>query len=433
MSKIGLPLGILAARATFVSIVLLTTLCAAQQETVIHSFPDGSDGLQPLSPLIVDASGNLFGTTSIGGGCPDITGGGCGTVFELSPKPGGGYTETVLHVFGHGNDGRVPLGRLVMDNVGNLYGTTTEGGDYVLRGTVFELSPKVGGGYEEKVLHSFLVGYDPLAGVILDAAGNLYGTTYLGGSSRCNGLDGCGTVFKLAPDGKGGWTETTLHVFEGGSDGAFPIGGLVMDRAGNLYGTTSRGGRNNTCTDCGTIFRLVPEAGGGYRESVLHSFHGIFDGAEPHSGLIIDAAGKLYGTASRGGNYDNCAIAGTGCGTVFSINRNGSGWTVRGLHSFGNLDTHDGSLPLGDLIIDSAGNLYGTTRDGGNRTGEGTVFKLSPTSTNRYSETVLYNFAGGSDGKSPYAGLAMDSAGNLYGTTFSGGIHIWGTAFKIAP
>jgi uncharacterized repeat protein (TIGR03803 family) len=354
-------------------------------------------------------------------------------VFELLPQQGGGYAETVLHVFGHGKDGRMPTGRLVMDSAGNLYGTTTEGGDDVLRGTVFKLSPKQGGGYTETVLHSFGgQGIDPLAGVILDGAGNIYGTTYLGGLfHECNYPLGCGTVFKLSPDGKDGWTETSLHQFRGGSDGAFPVGGLVMDSAGILYGTTSQGGNNNSCVGCGTVFRLIPTGGGNYRENVIHSFHRGFDGAEPHAGLIIDSTGTLYGTTSRGGIYDNC-FPGGGCGTVFRIRPNHSGWSVKVLHAFGDFDKRDGSVPYGELITDSAGNLYGTTSFGGNEEAEGgIVFKLSPNQGDGYTETVLHNFGNEGDGKAPHAGLVMDSAGNLYGTTYWGGKNRWGTAFKI--
>jgi uncharacterized repeat protein (TIGR03803 family) len=215
-------------------------------------------------------------------------------VFELSPRQGGGWTETLLHNFNNnGRDGVNPQAGLIIDDAGNLYGTTYRGGIYN-SGTAFELSPQQGGGWTEKVLHSFGHGSDgitPDANLTIDAAGNLYGTTYNGG------IHGRGTVFELTPREGGGWTETVLHSFGNGSDGANPYAGLIIDANGNLYGTTLAGGIHTA----GTAFELSPRQGGGWTETILHSFGNGTDGNSPYAGLIFDASGNLYGTTLEGG------------------------------------------------------------------------------------------------------------------------------------
>jgi uncharacterized repeat protein (TIGR03803 family) len=220
--------------------------------------------------------------------------------------------EKVLHSFGNGTDGLYPYAGLIFDAAGNLYGTTYEGGIHGY-GTVFELTPEEGGGWTEKVLHSFnLNGTDaayPQASLIMDSAGNLYSTSYEGGIhlDPCGGV-GCGTVFELSPQEGGGWTEKVLHSFNlNGTDGDEPYAGLIIDTAGNLYGTTIAGGIHNN----GTVFELSPREGGGWTEKVVHSFGNGTDGYEPYAGLIIDAAGNLYGTTVEGGIH--------GYGTVFEI------------------------------------------------------------------------------------------------------------------
>jgi len=315
----------------------------------------------------------------------------------------------VLYSFTGGSDGAFPEAGLMKDKAGNLYGTTLQGGTDYFFGTVFELTPDG----TETVLYSFTGGSDggqPGASLVKNS-GNLYGTTELGGSSSCNGGFGCGTVFEVAPDG----AETVLHAFTGGRDGAFPWAGLLMDSAGNLYGTTVQGG-NTSCNDrygCGTVFKLAPDG----TESVLHSFcseNNCTDGYFPlGGGLIEDSAGNLYGTTNLGGRHDG--------GIIFEIAPDG---TETVLHSFGN--SPDGGHPFGGLIKDSAGNFYGTTTVGGSYD-KGTVFELAPDG----SETVLYSFKGGSDGDDPYAALIEDKAGNLYGTTEDGGVYGRGTVFKL--
>jgi len=415
-------LRVCAALAVLTFTVFAATILRAQQETVLHSFGNSSDGVFPVDGLIFDISGNLYGTTYVGGIHS------AGTVFELSPQGGGGWTETVLHSFGNGTDGSGPEAGLILDSAGNLYGTTAFGGIYGL-GTVFELSPRAGGGWTETVLHSFGNGNDgqlPVAPLVY-ADGNLYGTTNGGG------IHDAGTVFELSPNGGGGYTETLLHNFgnPATNDGSYPSAGLVFDSAGNLYSTTSQGGIHGF----GTAFELSPRQGGGWTETLLHNFGNpsTNDGYIPYTGLIFDSAGNLYGTTSGGGIH--------GGGTAFELSpRGGGSWTETVLHNFGG--GTDGAYLLAGLAMDTAGNLYGTTDSGGIHSncsgGCGTAFELSPRQGGGWTERVLHNFGSGADGNEPAAGLVLDSAGNLYGTTEGGGIHSCGglgcgTAFKIAP
>src|SRR5664279_5403051 len=232
-----LSIGLTVTLLIFTVSLFMTSTLAAAQEQVLHNFNNnGTDGTFPQAGLIVDGAGNLYGTTSEGGTYISCSGG-CGTVFELTPNGSGGWTETVLHNFNsNGTDGANPYAGLIFDAAGNLYGTTTTGGTYYV-GTVFELSPSQGGGWTEKVLYSFNYngtdGNYPQASLTIDAAGNLYGTTWAGGPYGY----GYGTVFELTPAAGGGWTETVLHNFVG-TDGAAPLAGLIFDAAGNLYGTT---------------------------------------------------------------------------------------------------------------------------------------------------------------------------------------------------
>jgi uncharacterized repeat protein (TIGR03803 family) len=278
--------------------------------TTLHNFNnDGTDGVGPFAGLIFDHAGNLYGTTYQGGAaCHTV---GCGTVFELSPASGGGWTEKILHSFS-GKNGIAPYAGLIFDAAGNLYGTTLDGGTYST-GTVFELMPKGTLGWTERVLYSFNYYANnnqgpafPFSSLVFDAAGNLYGTTFQGGPSGVFG----GTVFELTPSVGGTWTETSLHNFETRGDGEQPVAGVVFDARGNLYGTTRSGG----AYERGTVFALKPTSGGGWAEAVLHSFGNGTDGDEPHGSLILDPAGNLFGTTVFGGS------SGTGAnGTVFEI------------------------------------------------------------------------------------------------------------------
>jgi uncharacterized repeat protein (TIGR03803 family) len=394
--------------------------------------------------LIFPSAGNLYGTTAVGGSS-ECGGMGCGTIFELSPKDDGKWTEKVLYKFcstADCADGASPYAGLIFDSVGNLYGTTGAGGSsqcysgYVEGcGTVFELTPKADGTWSEKVLYEFCStpncadGKSPYAGLIFDSAGNLFGTTYSGGTS-CEGL-GCGTVFELTPGDDGKWTEKVLHRFtfdSGTHDGASPgYGSLIFDKAGNLYGTTYYGGRCVESYGCGTVFQLTRHAKGRWTEKVLYCFQANGkDGHNPYYGLVFDAAGNLYGTTFQGGRSSKCNV---GCGTVFQLTPGTKSRSEeRVLYSF---DGKDGSGAIGNLVLDSKGNLYGNTNTGGayNR---GTVFRLSPVAGGKWKELV-YSFRPGTDGNLPSGGLVSDSDGNLYGTTFAGGAHDGGMVYKFVP
>jgi uncharacterized repeat protein (TIGR03803 family) len=296
---------------------------------------------------------------------------------------------------------------LVRDRAGNLYGTDAVGPG--AHGSVFKLH-----NYSNHTKYSVLYafggspdGSSPFAGLIMDAAGNLYGTTVAGGNPVCG--SGCGTVFMLDTTGK----ETVLYRFGGSPDGANPYdAGLITDATGNLYGTTTYGGNANCVAGCGTVFKLDTTG----KETVLYSFSGGTDGGQPQAGLTMDAAGNLYGTTVAGGRTP---CAGDGCGTVFKLDTTGKE-TV--LHSFSG--SPDGASPYAGLLLHD-GNLYGTTAWGGSgpckygsNSGCGTIFKVSKSG----KETVLYRFAGGgADGANPYAGLIVDQGGSLYGTTKAGG------------
>ena len=294
---------------------ILGTYATAQTEKVLHSFKLGAKpgGSGPEGNLLFDAAGNLYGTTFCGGthannDCANEYQGygidGSGTVFELIPKSGGEWTEKVLHNFGAAKDGAGPDAAMIFDAAGNLYGTTLQGGAKG-DGTVYELMPKADGSWTEKVLYSFCSqsdcadGSQPFAPLVFDHAGNLYGTTYLGGSAD----GGLGTVFELSPEADGKWTEKVLHIFAGApGDGAYPQGGLVFDASGNLYGATPVGGSSN-CDykmGCGTVYELSSSKSGGWAETLLYVFEGSADsfGPEPNSTLIFDSAGNLYGTTS---------------------------------------------------------------------------------------------------------------------------------------
>jgi uncharacterized repeat protein (TIGR03803 family) len=404
------PIGLIAAFVIFAATLLGTgTRACAQTETVLLSFDKNEEGYELPAGLIFDASGNLYGTTYWGG--KDNY----GTVFELTLTAGGSWTEAVLCGF-NGEDGSGPEASLIFDGAGNLYGTTYNGGEYGY-GTVFELTPTAGGAWTKKVLHSFNDngedGYGPFASLIFDASGNLYGTTYNGGTYSW------GTVFELKPKAGGSWAEKVLHSFnDNGTDAARPYASLIFDASGNLYGTTGGGGTYSL----GTVFELKPKAGGGWAEAILYNFDDNGrDGWGPVASLIFDAVGNLYGTTSQGGAHNH--------GTVFEMKpKAGGGWSEASLHSF---DNQDGYGPQAGLIFDAAGNLYGTTYLGG-AYGDGVVFELSPAAGRGWTESVLWSF-NGTDGSSPYASLIFDGSGNLYGTTSVGGAYSGGTVFEITP
>jgi uncharacterized repeat protein (TIGR03803 family) len=445
--KLSIGLTVVSAILTLAAL-MTATRAAAQQEKVLHSFViDGVGGSDPNGGLIADAAGNLYGTTVYGGTgvCGSVAPTGCGVVFELKRNATGGWTEKVLHNFNNdGKDGFYPYAGLAFDVAGNLYGTTGYGGAGVCSsvaptgcGTVFELMPQTGGRWAEKVLHSFGGGSDgelPEGGLILDKGGNLYGTT-AGISYNCtySPYVDCGTVFKLTPHAGGSWTEKVLHSFNNnGADGYGPAGAVVRDASGNLYGGAYFGGAFGD----GAVFELTPGGSGSWTEQVLYSFFykGNFGGGP--GTLILDAAGNLYGTTPTGGT--------TYSGAVFQLTPAGGGsWTETVLYNF---DLYTTGATTSSLIFDSAGNLYGTNRfggagtticyvfGGGNESAScGTAFKLSPVGGGTWSATTLHSFGNGTDGQVPYAGVIRDAAGNLYGTTTSGGTYGGGTVFEVKP
>jgi uncharacterized repeat protein (TIGR03803 family) len=357
----------------------------AQTEMVLHSFTK-SAGDGPVAGVIQDSAGNLYGTTFEGGSPRKIN----GLVYKLD-KAG---HETVLHNFTVGANGANPEAGVIRDSAGNLYGTAVLGGE-ANAGVVY----KVDTTGQETVLYSFTGGADgndPFASVIRDSAGNLYGTTFAGGAP------GAGVVYKLDTAGN----ETVLYTFTGGADGARPQASVIRDSKGNLYGTTSGG-----AAGYGVVYRLS-KAG---KEKVLYSFTGGADGANPVAGVIRDSAGNLYGTTLSGGTAK--------FGVVYKVDTTGNE-TV--LYTF--TGGADGGEPRAGVVFDAVGNLYGTT-SGGGAANAGVVFKLDTAG----SETVLYSFTGGADGSHPYAGVILDAAGNLYGTTANGGIKNCGVVFEIKP
>ena len=413
--------------------VALAPAAQAAHERILHRFSGGTDGALPSSGLIMDASGNLYGTTSAGGNLSDCTqyyGQGCGVVFELTPS-NGKWKESVLYAFqGVGSagvkDGLDPTGGLVFDAAGNIYGTTYEGGTSTACaslpgcGTVFELSPKGDGSWTETVLYSFQNGSDGAqpVGVTIDTSGNLYGTAIAGGNA------GRGTVWELAPpQHKGGrWKEATLYAFQDFEIEANP--GLVFDSKGNLYGSWYQ--LYSCYPGCGAVFQLK-RAGKGWQETDLFDFQGGGNGGEPMAGVILDSKGNPYGTGNEGGNNQ---------GIAFELTRSGSQWTEVILYTFCSQNNcADGAYPQAPLVFDQSGNLYGTTQGGGTgcsfNSSCGVVFKLTPGKFG-WRETVLHNFKGAPDGSNPVQGVIFDKAGNMYGTTPNGGVSD-GTVFEVTP
>jgi uncharacterized repeat protein (TIGR03803 family) len=330
------------------------------EEQVLYSFEGAADGSDPHGGVILDAAGNLYGATVAGGYGGICAGDGCGVVFELT-NSGSSWTLITLYSFTGLNDGFGPGSPLTFDSAGNLYGTAPDGGAHSA-GVVFELS-LTKDGWVEKVIHAFTGRKDGAVGslgaLLLDAAGNLYGTAEIGGPA------GAGSVYKLSPNGRGSWKTTVLYDFQGMPDAANPYGGLISDAAGNLYGTTYFGGQSGV----GAVFQLTPGPNGTWQENILYNFQGGTDGSFPTSTLLFDSSFTLYGTTSTGGR-PSCD-----CGTAFSLKLSRGHWKEKLLHHFG--VRRDGSYPNYGLTFDNAGHLYGTTPVGG-ESGQGLVFQLTP-------------------------------------------------------
>jgi|HubBroStandDraft_6_1064221.scaffolds.fasta_scaffold87117_3 hypothetical protein len=424
---------------------------AEWKEKVLYSFQGLPDGYQPAGGVVFDKHGNLYGATTNGGSSSCVGPFQCGTVYQVKPpaKEGDPWTETVLYVFkgSDSNDGASPFGGLIMDASGNLYGTTGYDGTGDCRlgggnagcGTVYELSPPTekGGPWTETVLYNFKGGTDgqlPVGDLVFDKQGNLYGATqYGGGYGSCNPsfYQHCGTVFKLSPPKTKGskWTEKVLHGFKGGTDGANPNGGLIFDSKGAIYGTTYSGG-NQSCkydssVGCGTAFQLNPPAnkGAAWKEAVLRRF--VADQGNPSAGLTFNGNGNLFGTT---------------LGMIFRLAPpppKSDGWKETTLYTF----NQNAYGPEGALIFNLSGDLYGTTNVGSGESLQGSVFRLKAASkkADPWIFTVIHGFLGPPDGDFPAAGLVFDKNGNLYSTTQAGGTGTGcghggcGTVFEVSP
>lgn len=395
-------------RIVLAILALMASAHAQWNEQVLYSFQGGTDGATPVGSVVFDQQGNLYGATRSGGSASCFGPFGCGTVYKLSPPTQNGdpWTETILYVF-----------------KGNVQGD----------------------------------GAAPLGGLIADAAGNLYGTTGYDGTGRCTlfgSIDGCGTVYEMSPPSQpgGAWTETILYSFQGGNDGYSPIGDLVFDNDGNLYGATLFGGGKGTnCNslyggNCGTIFELSPPKikGESWTEKVLHSFSSAGtwsaygDGAEPNGGVVLDDRGNLYGTTNFGGyaiGKCNGGVGGTGCGTVFMLSppRGNDTWVETILHRFVSAPD-DGAGPESGVILDGYGGLLGTTyAGGGNRSPSGTIFRLEPQPDGTWSQQILLKLSDDSRGAFPEGPVALGPNGSLYGTASGGGANGGGTLLQLYP
>lgn len=388
---------------------------ASSTYTVVRTFNASAGGVLPAGALLMDDTGNMYGTNTQGGRNNG------GTIFELAPNGQGGFTYTDLYECSTALDCTLPVGSLVKDQAGNLYGAS-------LFGHIFEITKTSTGAWTAIVLHDFGTEIAPPSSLVLDGAGNLYGINPAGGTHNL------GYVFELSP-AQSGWSLTHLHDFNG-TDGAATtgntenqVGGLILDAVGNLYGATVAGGSSKNCSGgCGVIFELRNNAGS-WTETVLHSLNGT-DGANPIAPLMMDAAGNLYGTTSNGGAK--------GFGSVFKTSLASGTWQTRVLHSFTGAHL-DGEFPDSGLVMDKSGNLYGTTESGGgdlrscdvfNDHGCGMVFELSPNGA-LWKETILKAFSGGKDGAFPQ-GVTLDGSGNLFGAAQAGGRLFEGLVFQIS-
>jgi uncharacterized repeat protein (TIGR03803 family) len=394
----------------FALTVALMQSAQAQTYTVLHNFTGGSDGQSPAAGLTMDRAGNLYGTTYYGGGAS-----GNGVAFKLARK-GSGFVFSPLHNFGDGTDGANPVSKVTIGPDGGLYGTTVQGGANGV-GVVFDVrTPPTACHtaicyWNESLPYQFTgfqQGGYPDSAPIFDENGNMFGALP---GDIC-----CGVVYQLTPS-HGGWTQSVLYAFTGGSDGSVPHGGVIRDQAGNLYGVTYAGGAHNG----GVVYQLVP-SGSGWTENVLHSLDPATDGINPFGGLVFDQAGNLYGTTTDGGSLNG--------GAVFMLSHSGNSWTSTVIHSFQR--TARGPLPGASLAFDAAGSLYGTTIFGGS-SDVGTIFKLTPGSGG-WTYTLLKDFAYDChDGCLPYSDVIFDTSGNRYGTTAKGGTYGQGVTWEITP
>jgi uncharacterized repeat protein (TIGR03803 family) len=402
-------------------VILAPAAWAGSKYKVLYNFKGGDDGIDPHGNLVFDAVGNLYGTTAQGGGTSACHGQyqGCGIVFQLEPQSSGQWKEHVLYSFSNGSTGGVGLeGNLVLDAAGNVYGTAYWGGSD-FQGTVFELSPG-SGDWTEKDIYAFCPsrgcgdGASPASGVIFDDVGNLYGTATAGGTAG-----GGGVIFKLTPS-NGNWTESVLYSFcpYNTCGGGWYPWGLTRTANGDVYSTTTYGGNFFwPCVPgdgCGAVFKFNPKSGD---YSVLHRFDGR-DGAFPNSAVVLDRQGNVYGTTFNDGAF--------GCGTVFQLSpKSEGGWTYNVLYNL------RGGSSAGSMFIDSAGNLYvansGMTAETCQGGESGEIFKLSPNPHGHWKYSSVHPVNAAS------SGLIFDKQGNLYGTAATGGTYGYGFVFEVTP
>lgn len=412
-----------AGRLSLSAAILLSSLTltahavsAAPAIKVLYNFTGYADGGFPVNPVLVDSSGNLYGVTPTDGS------GDGGVAFELSLGSSGTWTETVIHTFGiEQGDGATPEGQLISDSAGNIYGTTAIGGDVSCPnnqcGTVFELSPNSDGTWTETILHDF-DGFDgqlPIGGVIFDRAGNLWGTTSEGGTTSSGKLSDYGTVFELVRVQN--WKLATVYAFPRRADGEVPQASLSVDPEGNIWGTTSTAGAYGY----GTVFE-VTQSDSGWALNTVYDFTGGSDGGSPIYGqLIFDRSGNVYGTNIKGGD-PTCA-----CGVVFSLEQSDGTWQEKTLYSFSGKG--DGRYPYGGLTFDKSGVLYGTTA--GRNVDYGNIFRLV-NSDGQWQFDVLYSFDF-VHGAYSDAAVTVGRDGTLYGTTNGGGVLGVGAVYSLVP
>jgi len=399
-----------------VAVVLIATLflagvAAATTEQFLHNFPERAEG--GARNTLLYASGNLYGTISTGGHITQDCSDGCGMVFELAPSGSGGWNYRTLYRFRGKGDGAFPVGRLIMDAGGNLYGATERGGAaggscHHFCGIVFKLTPSSTGEWTKSLIFAFSLdnGSMPESGVTMDASGNLFGTTLGGGANLL------GEVYELKPNSDGTWTQEVIYSFTGLADGHSPRAEVTLDAAGNVYGTTSAGGLTQVG---GAVFQLTPNSGG-WTETTLYSFVDA-TGCGATAPLLLDSAGDLLGTATGCGPGKN--------GVDFELIRNSDNtWTEKTLHAFGGVG--DGGTPESGLTPDGRGNYYGTTL--------GTVYMLKPTSSGSWTEAVIFSFPSGNSGDcgEVFAGITIGKAGTLYGVCSFGGPLGGGSVFQLS-
>jgi uncharacterized repeat protein (TIGR03803 family) len=399
---------------TFAAISLATLFvqsAPAATTTVIYSFAGDEDGEYTDTDLVMDAAGNIYGSSVQGGAF------GSGTVWRLSPSDGT-WIHTVLYSFTGGADGGEPYKGVTLDANGNLYGTAVTGGSGSCEGgcgVAYKLTNS-GGTWTQTVIHAFTGGDDgsgPGAGLTIGDDGDVYGMAPTGGAL------GEGTIYRMHEKKNGKWALDVIHTFTGGADGIGGSAGRLVFRGRHLYGTATAGGINSQ----GTVYELTPARIGEWGFRTLYSFKGTPDGGFPYGGLLFDALGNLYGTTYYAGA--------NGLGCVYQLAPgHGGEWKEAVLYSF--KGGSDGAGSIGNLVFDQSGNLYGTT-SGGGTTGDGVMFKLAPISRHNWHENVVHSFQGPPDGAFAYNGMVGGGAGNFYGATVHGGANDEGAIYAFTP